>query len=106
MEEIFHWSERTESKENTRRMALTTRILDGFQDKVIESLKIAYSILVETSDLTDIKSFSVYHKDGCLYSHFEFLHADLGVDIKKLQASLKVEDELDWWSMREIFHTD
>jgi L-rhamnose mutarotase len=106
MEEIFHWSERTESKENTRRMALTTRILDGFQDKVIESLKIAYSILVETSDLTDIKSFSVYHKDGCLYSHFEFLHEDLGVDIKKLQASLKVEDELDWWSMREVFHTD
>jgi L-rhamnose mutarotase len=106
MEEIFHWSERTESKENTRRMALTTRILDGFQDKVIESLKIAYSILVETSDLTDIKSFSVYHKDGCLYSHFEFLDEDLGVDIKKLQASLKVEDELDWWSMREVFHTD
>ncbi len=87
-------------------MALTTRILDGFQDKVIESLKIAYSILVETSDLTDIKSFSVYHKDGCLYSYFEFLHEDLGVDIKKLQASLKVEDELDWWSMREVFHTD
>lgn len=105
MEEIFYWSERTESKEKTRRMALTTRILDGFQDKVIESLKIAYHILVETSDLTDIKSFSVYHKDGCLYSYFEFLDEDLGVDIKKLQASLKVEDELDWLPMREVFHT-
>jgi len=105
MEEIFYWSERTESKEKTRRMALTTRILDGFQDKVIESLKIAYPILVETSDLKDIKSFSVYHKDGCLYSYFEFLDEDLRVDIKKLQASLKVEDELDWLPMREVFHT-
>ncbi|UCE40219.1 MAG: L-rhamnose mutarotase [Candidatus Aminicenantes bacterium] len=106
MDEIFHWSGKTELQEKARRMAFTTRILDSFEDKMIESLKIAYPILVETSDLKDIMSFSIYHKDGSLYSYFEFLDADLGVDIQKLQATLKVEDELEWMPMKEVFHTD
>jgi len=106
MDEIFHWSEKNGSNEKNRRMALTTRILDGFEDKVIESLKIAYPILVETSNLKDIKNFSAYHKDDCLYSYFEFLAENLEVDIKKLQSSLKVEDELDWSPMKQVFHMD
>lgn len=106
MEEIFHWGGKNDSHEKTRRIAFTTRILDGFQEKVIESLKIAYPILVETSDLKEIKSFSVYHKDGCLYSYFEYSDDNLESDIEKLQASLKVEDELDWLPMKEVFHTD
>jgi L-rhamnose mutarotase len=106
MDEIFHWSGKNELREKTRRMSLTTRILDSPGDKIIESLKIAYSILVEASDLKDIESFSIYHHVGCLYSYFEYKNRDLGVDIQSLQASLKVEDELVWWPMREVFHTD
>jgi len=106
MDEIFHWSEKNGSNEKNRRMALTTRILDSFEDKVIESLKIAYPILAETSNLKDIKNFSAYHKDDCLYSYFEFLAENLEVDIKKLQSSLKVEDELDWSPMKQVFHMD
>ncbi len=105
IDEIFHWIETDAPKEKARRMALTARLSDGSGDRVIESLKIAYPILVETSDLRDIKSFSVYHKNGCLYSYFEFSDADSGADIQKLQASLKVEDELDWLPMIEVFHT-
>lgn len=95
MDEIFHWSGKNEWKKKTRRIAFTTRILDGFEGK-----------MVETSDLRDIMNFSIYHKDGCLYSYFEYTDEDMGVDIQKLQASLKVEDELDWLPMKQIFHTD
>ena len=106
MEEIFHWKGKNELGENGGRLAFVARILEGLQDSVIDSLKIAYSILVESSDLEDIKSFSIYHKDDCLYLYVEFWGEDLGEDIQKLQATLKVEDELDWLPMKQVFHTD
>jgi L-rhamnose mutarotase len=106
MEEIFHWEGEIAPLKKTGRMAFTARILDGFDEKVLESLKIAYPILTETSDLKDIQSFAVFYKEGSLYSYFEFLDPDLRDDIPKLQSSLKVEDELDWLQMIEVFHTD
>jgi L-rhamnose mutarotase len=106
MEEIFHWSAENASNGKSGRIALTARILDGFEDKVMESLKIAYPILIEKADLDNIKSLSVYHHDGYLYSYFEHKDGDSGEEIQKLQASLRVEDELYWQPMREVFHTD
>lgn len=106
MDEIFHWNGKSRSHEKTKRMAFTTRVMGSVEAKLIESLEIAYPILFGTSDLKDIESFSIYHKDGGLYSYFECLDADLGVDIPRLQATLKVEDELDWWPMKEVFHMD
>jgi L-rhamnose mutarotase len=106
MEEIFHWAEKDTPSQKTKRTALTAQLTDGSDSKIIESLKIAYSILAETSEMKDIKSFSVYQKDGSLYSYFEFSDTDPGADIKRLQERLKVEDELDWLPMTEVFHTD
>lgn len=106
MDEIFHWGGESAPLKKTGRMAFTARILDGFDEKVLESLKIAYPILAETSDLKDIQSFTVFYRDGSIYSYFEFLESDLGDDIQKLQANLKVEDELNWQQMIEVFHTD
>jgi L-rhamnose mutarotase len=106
MDEIFHWNRKNTPREKISRMAFTACIMDGFEEKVIESLKIAYPILVETSNLKDIKNFSVYHKDEYLYSYLEFLDADLAADFQKLKESLKVEDEMEWQPMKEIFHTD
>jgi L-rhamnose mutarotase len=106
MNEIFHWEGNIDSQENSGRMAFMARILDDFQENVIESLKIAYAILVETSDLKDLKSFSIYHKDDYIYSYLEYWGDDSGADTQKLQEILKVEDELDWLPMKQVFHTD
>jgi L-rhamnose mutarotase len=106
MDEIFHWENKNRSREKNKRGAFTARILDGVVEKVIQSLKIAYPILVETSDLKEINNFSVYHKDGCLYAYFEYSAASSGGDIEKIQSNLKVEDELDWSPMKQVFHLD
>lgn len=106
MDEIFHWGEKRVPSEKARRMAFTTRIIGGFEEKVVESLKIAYPILVSSSALPNIQNFSVYHKDRDLYSYFEYADENVESDIEKLQESLKVENELDWSLMKEVFHTD
>lgn len=106
IDEIFHWTAKNASYEESERMAFTARISDGSADKVIESLKIAYRILIETSDLKDITSFSVFFHDGCLYSYFEHRDGNSGEDIQKILSSLRVEKELYWLPMKEVFHTD
>ena len=106
MDEVFHWDKKGAVGERKRRMALSASLKGRSEDQAIKSLKIAYPILVETSSLNDILNFSVYHKDGCLYSCFEFSDKDSSSDIQKLRESLKVEDELNWVPMKEVFHTD
>ncbi len=106
MGEIFHWKGINISHENARRMAFTAHLLDGVEEKMIESLRMAYPILAETADWRDIQSFSIFHKDGVLYSYLECLDEDLGTDADKLQSALKVENELDWLPMKKVFYTD
>ncbi len=106
MEELFHWGEQCESNEKTRRMALTARIIRRFDRKMIQSFKTACSVLFVTPEVTNIRNFSVYHKDMSLYSYFEYPEENSGTDFVKLHTGLKVEDELCWAPMKEVFHTD
>ena len=106
MDEIFHWKGINKPSESSRRSAFTARLLEGGEESMIESLKIAYPVLAETADWKDIRSFSVFYKNGCLYSYVEFWDREPATGIQELRESLKAEDELDWATMKEVFHTD
>lgn len=70
-----------------------------------------------------IKNYSIYFKDGFLFSYFEYHGSDFSSDMKKMaadpktQAWWKITDpcqepldsrkEGEWWaSMEEVFHVD
>jgi L-rhamnose mutarotase len=106
MDEIYHWEEKRSVSGKARRNAFTTRISGGFENRMIGSLKIAYPILFENPGVPDIQSYLLYHKDGCLYSYVECLGEDQTSDCGRLREALKVENELDWLPMKEVFHTD
>jgi hypothetical protein len=104
MEEIYHWSAGREEKEMGERVAFTARIPDGSEDRVIESLRIAYPILAEKVDLKDVQRFSVFHKDRCLYWYSEYFSGNGVEDSQTLPSDLKVEDELNWMPMKQVFY--
>jgi hypothetical protein len=106
MEEIFHWHENSRGDGMAARMALTAKISDGSEGTGIPSLKIAYQILTEKADLKNIQSFSVFHKDGCLYWYTEYVPEHGNKTEQNLPSSLKVEDELDWAPMKQVFNLD
>jgi L-rhamnose mutarotase len=71
----------------------------------------------------NIRNYSIYFKDGWLFSYFEYVGDDFDADMKKMaadqntQAWWKLTDpcqepldtrrEGEWWaSMEELFHTD
>ena len=70
-----------------------------------------------------IRNYSVYHKDGYLFSYFEYVGDDYEGDMAKMAADpitqkwwdvckpcqepLETRAEGEWWAdMEEVFHTD
>ncbi|HUT64936.1 MAG TPA: L-rhamnose mutarotase [Spirochaetota bacterium] len=71
----------------------------------------------------NIRNYSIYHKDGYLFSYFEYLGDDFEGDMermsahprtqewwtvmKPMQIPLSTKKEGEWWAeMEEVFHTD
>jgi L-rhamnose mutarotase len=71
----------------------------------------------------NIRNYSIYHKDGFLFSYFEYIGTDYEADMKKMaddpetqrwwtvckpcQQPLESRAEGEWWSdMDEFFHLD
>jgi L-rhamnose mutarotase len=71
----------------------------------------------------NIHNYSIYHKDGFLFSYFEYKGTDFKADMAKMtadpttqkwwdvckpcQAPLETRAPGEWWAdMEEVFHTD
>ena len=71
----------------------------------------------------NIRNYSIYHKDGLLFSYFEYHGRDFAADMQKMAADPKTQEWWkltdpcqepletrqpgEWWaSMEEFFHTD
>ena len=52
----------------------------------------------------NIRNYSIYFKDGVLFSYFEYHGSDLKSDWSKMAAHAKTQE---WWAeMEELFHLD
>lgn len=71
----------------------------------------------------NIRNYSIYHKDGYLFSYFEYIGTDYDADMAKMaadpktqewwavckpcQAPLSTRKPGEWWAdMEEVFHCD
>lgn len=71
----------------------------------------------------NIKNYSIYYKDGYLFSYYEYVGDDYEADMKKMaddpltqkwwdvckpcQTPLETRAEGEWWAdMEEVFHLD
>ena len=71
----------------------------------------------------NIRNYSIYYKDGLLFSYFEYVGDDFEGDMAKMaadpttqewwavckpcQAPLETRAEGEWWAdMEEVFHTE
>ncbi|MCC6443196.1 MAG: L-rhamnose mutarotase [Armatimonadetes bacterium] len=71
----------------------------------------------------NIRNYSIYHKDGFLFSYFEYAGSDYEADMAKMAADpltqewwavckpcqepLETRAEGEWWAdMEEVFHTE
>ena len=79
--------------------------------------------IIEIIRKCNIRNYSIYEKDGYLFSYFEYAESDFSADmarmvadpktqewwaiIKPLQEPLSTRKESEWWAnMEEVFHCD
>jgi len=79
--------------------------------------------VLDTIRKCSIRNYSIYHKDGYLFSYFEYIGEDFEADMAKMAADpttqkwwdvckpcqqpLETSTEGQWWAdMEEIFHCD
>lgn len=79
--------------------------------------------VLDTIGQCNIRNYSIYHKDGLLFSYFEYHGTDFEADMAKMAADpmtqkwwdickpcqqpLETRAEGEWWAdMEEVFHTD
>ncbi len=79
--------------------------------------------VLETIRQCNIRNYSIYFKDGMLYSYFEYHGTDFAADMAKMAADLATQrwwalmepmqkpvatrQEGEWWArMDEVFHLD
>ena len=95
-------------------------------EKLEEYKKLHSSVWPEVLDMIkqcNIHNYSIYHKDGYLFSYFEYEGQDFQADMQKmaadpmtqkwwdvckpLQEPLDTRAEGRWWAdMEEVFHCD
>ena len=83
----------------------------------------AWPDVLEMIHTCNIRNYSIYLKDGYLFSYFEYIGDDFDADMQKMaddpvtqswwkltdpcQEPLESRREGEWWaSMEEVFHTD
>lgn len=79
--------------------------------------------VLETIKECNIRNYSIFHKDGYLFSYFEYVGDDFEADMEKMAADpttqewwelckpcqepLESREEGEWWAvMEEVFHCD
>ena len=95
-------------------------------EKFEEYKRLHAAVWPEVLDMIEkcnIKNYSIYHKDGYLFSYFEYYGDDYDADMAKMAADPKTQEwwshcepcqepletraEGEWWAnMEELFHTD
>lgn len=95
-------------------------------DKLEEYKKLHKNIwpgVAKTITECNIKNYSIFYKDGYLFSYFEYTGSDYDSDMKKMaddpvtqkwwsickpmQIPLETRKEGEWWAeMEEVFHLD
>jgi L-rhamnose mutarotase len=95
-------------------------------DKLEEYKRFHKDVWPEILDMIkkcNIHNYSIYYKDGYLFSYFEYHGTDFSADMERMAADSKTQEwwaimkpmqeplptraEGEWWAeMEEVFHTD
>lgn len=79
--------------------------------------------VLKTIHECNLRNYSIYYKDGYLFSYYEYIGSDYAADMAKMAADpetqrwwtycmpcqqpLETRAEGEWWAdMEEVFHTD
>ena len=106
-----------------KRYGMTLRLQPGAYEEYKRLHSAVWPSVLKMISECNIRNYSIYHKDGYLFSYFEYVGKNFAADMKKmadepetqrwwavcmpLQQPLETRKEGEWWAdMEELFHYD
>ncbi|MFC1694171.1 L-rhamnose mutarotase [Candidatus Latescibacterota bacterium] len=106
-----------------KRYGMVLRLKPGSLEEYKSLHATVWPAVLEMIRKCNITNYSIFHKDGWLFSYFEYMGNDFDADMKKmagdpetqrwwavcspLQEPLEIRKKGEWWAeMEEVFHTD
>ncbi len=106
-----------------QRYGMALRLQPGALEEYSRLHRAVWTEVLKTIAECSIRNYSIYHKDGWLFSYFEYHGSDFRADMAKmaadpatqrwwdvcmpLQDPLPTRAEGEWWAnMAELFHCD
>ncbi|HSV74220.1 MAG TPA: L-rhamnose mutarotase [Chthonomonadales bacterium] len=106
-----------------RRFGMALRLKPGALDEYARLHAAVWPEVLATITACNIRNYSIYHKDGWLFSYCEYVGDDYRADMDRmaadpvtqrwwsvcmpLQEPLETRAEGEWWAeMAELFHHD
>jgi len=106
-----------------KRYGMAIRLRPGMLDEYKRLHAAVWPDVLAKIAQCNIRNYSIYHKDGWLFSYFEYDGEDFAADMAKMAADettqkwwdvckpcqqpLETRAEGEWWAdMEEVFHCD
>lgn len=106
-----------------KRFGQVIALKDGMLEEYKKYHREAWPGILDMISACNIRNYSIYYKDGLLFSYFEYIGDDFDGDMKKMaddeltqkwwdimkpmQQPLETRSEGEWWAeMEEVFHHD
>ena len=106
-----------------KRYGMMLRLKPGALDRYAELHSAVWPSVLKTIHDCNIRNYSIYHKDGWLFSYFEYIGDNFDADMEKmaadpetrrwwdvcmpLQEPIETRADGEWWAnMTELFHTE
>lgn len=123
MEEVFHLDAVKKPSQNAKRYGSVIELRPEAEQEYKKIHAAVWPSVLDQIQKSNIQNYSIYLKDGRLYSYFEYTGSDFDGDMKKMaddpetqkwwavtkpmQNKLSTAKENEWWAgMDEVFHTN
>jgi L-rhamnose mutarotase len=125
MDEIFHMNFGSERKEGVKmkRYGMVIKVLPEKFEEYKRLHAAVWPAVLDMIGKCNIRNYSIYHKDGYLFSYFEYTGKNFPADMSKMAADLTTQKwwavckpcqeplptrkEGEWWAeMEEVFHCE
>lgn len=106
-----------------KRYGMVIKVKEDMVERYIKLHKNVWPEVLEQISNCSIKNYSIYLKDGYLFSYFDYYGEDFEADTKKMSEDAKTQEwwkltnpcqepiesrkDGEWWAdMQEVFHMD
>ncbi|MHB9035420.1 MAG: L-rhamnose mutarotase [Armatimonadota bacterium] len=79
-----------------KRVGMVVKVQPEKYDLYVQLHRDVWPDVAQMIQACNIRNYSIYHNDGCLFSYFEYVGSDFEADMAKMAADPVTQE---WWAL-------